>query len=64
MKGTCVYCVVPVVCMYGIDFEMLFIGNECAMPTALNVLWSFVNTDVSQTFKMLTDNKNNVKLFL
>jgi hypothetical protein len=50
--------------MYGIDFEMLFIGNECAMPTALNVLWSFVNTDVSQTFKMLTDNKNNVKLFL
>jgi hypothetical protein len=37
---------------------MLFIDNECAILAALNVL-SFVNTEVSQTFKMLTNNKNN-----
>jgi hypothetical protein len=49
--------------MYEIHFEMLFIGNECAILAALNVL-SFVNTEVSQTFKMLTNNKNNLKLFL
>jgi len=49
--------------MYEIRFRMLFIGNECAILAALNVL-SFVNTEVSQTFKMLTHNKNNLKLFL
>lgn len=57
------YAVVSSVHMYEIHFEMLFIGNECAILAALNVL-SFVNTEVSQTFKMLTNNKNNLKLFL
>ena len=49
--------------MYGIYLEMLFIGNECAILAALSVL-TFVNTEVSQTFKMLTNDKNNLKLFL
>jgi hypothetical protein len=49
--------------MYGIYFEMLFIGNECAIFVALNVP-SFVSTQGSETFKMLTNNKINVKLFL
>jgi hypothetical protein len=49
--------------MYEVCFEMLFIGNECAVLAALNVL-SFINTEISQTFKILTNNKNNLKLFL
>lgn len=55
--------VVSSVHMCEIHFEMLFIGNECVILSALNVL-SFVNTEVSQTFKMLTNNKNNLKFFL
>ena len=55
--------VVPTFHMYGIYLEMLFIGNECAILAALSVL-TFVNTEVSQTFKMLTNDKNNLKLFL
>jgi hypothetical protein len=55
--------VVSTVHMYEVRFEMLFIGNECAILAALSVL-SFINTEVSQTFKMLTNNKNNLKLFL
>lgn len=51
---------VSTVHMFEIYFEMLFIGNECAVLAALNVL-SFVNTEVSQAFKMLTNNKNNLK---
>lgn len=39
---------------------MLFIGNECAILAALNVL-SFVDTEVSQTFKMLTRNKKIIE---
>jgi len=55
--------VVSTVHMCEVRFEMLFISNECAILAALNVL-SFVNTEVSHTFKMLTNNKNNLKLFL
>jgi hypothetical protein len=49
--------------MYEVYCEMLFIGNECAIFAALNVM-NFVNTEVSEAFKMLADNKNNLKLFL
>lgn len=55
--------VVSTVHKYEVHFGMLFIGNECAILAALNVL-SFVNTEISQTFKMLTNDKNNLKLFL
>jgi hypothetical protein len=47
--------------MYEIYCEVLFIDNECAILAALNVL-NFVDTEVGQAFKMLTNNKNNLKL--
>lgn len=52
---------VSAVHMYEIYCEVLFIDNECAILAALNVL-NFVDTEVGQAFKMLTNNKNNLKL--